>query len=40
MLAILAVRPRPVCAMTVDPRIGQFSSNYAEEPDGTGPDGV
>ena len=40
MLAILAVRPRPVCAMAVDPRIGQFSSNYAEEPDGTGSDGV
>ena len=31
MLAILAVRPRPVCTMAVDPRVGQFSSNYAEE---------
>ena len=40
MLVILAVRARPVCAMAVDPRVGQFSSNYAEEPDGTGSDGV
>ena len=26
--------------MAVDPRVGQFSSNYAEEPNGTGSDGV
>ena len=40
MLSILVFRPRPVCEMAVDPRLGQFNSGFAQEPERTGSVGV
>ena len=40
MMSILVFRPRPVCEMAVDLRVGQFSSGFASEPERTGSAGV
>ena len=40
MLSILVFRPRPVCEMAEDLRLGRLSSGFAQEPERTGSAGV